>query len=136
MGFQHGRRPRGSSRYRPVRGTGPAQPARPWNDPSWTPPSDAFDDGPVSEVSLSPDYLCELPLWGCNWWDLHLSPGLLNALADWQANFDAGYDPKTGWRDDQTRESWKKEAARLTERLRYALPNVEVHVDLWPLDAR
>ena len=47
-------------------------------------------------VKLMPEYTIELPLWLCDWWELRLPSDLLDRLADWQAMFDANFDPLQG----------------------------------------
>ncbi len=89
------------------------------------------------EVKLMPDYCCGFPLWYRNWWTLGLSTDLLNALADWQDDFDGNFDPIDlgGWRNPGTRHAWTDQAEVLTGRLRKELqPEVELIVDLWPLE--
>lgn len=84
-----------------------------------------------------PEYSVELPLWISDWWELGLSPDLLNQLADWQEVFDTNFDSMEGWRTETARESWKLEGDRLAGELRKALPsNIELHVDLWPVQPR
>jgi hypothetical protein len=85
-------------------------------------------------VKLRPEYTVELPLWLADWWELGLKPALLNDLADWQAVFDEFFDPSDGWADAVVRDNWERDAERLIERLRAALPpGVALEVDLWPL---
>ena len=81
-----------------------------------------------------PEYVCELPLWGCERWELGLEPALLDDLADWQSFFDRRFDSMQGWHDTAAREEWAARATLLAARLRGALPDdVELSIDLWPL---
>jgi hypothetical protein len=67
-----------------------------------------------------PEYAVELPLWNCDCQQLRLQPELLDDLADWQAEFDAHFDPYKGWTDPAVRQRWEERADRLVERLREA----------------
>jgi hypothetical protein len=81
-----------------------------------------------------PDYSADLPLWGRDWEPLNLPPYLLDRLAQWQDDFDAHFDSFGGWKSNDARYRWSREALRLETELREALPDdVELEVDFWPL---
>ncbi len=64
-----------------------------------------------------------------------LAAALLDGLASWRQEFDDNYDPMTGWTSHEIRANWAKEARNLEFELRRSLPeNVELTVDLWPLE--
>lgn len=112
------------------------EPARPWNDPRWRPPTDDGLDTDTA-VTLMPEYGVELPLWGMDWWRLGLTPELLNALADWQEQFNAGFEPDAGWRDGGDSSAWERRATELVEALRSELPpTISLTVNLWPIPSR
>jgi hypothetical protein len=87
----------------------------------------------IGPLKVMPDYCAELPLWGPDWESLHLDPALLDRLADWQDDFDANFVAGKGWKTPEARNRWSREAVRLEDQLRQALPDVEITVDLWPL---
>ena len=60
-------------------------PRRAWLSPEWKRPGP-----PVipDKVRFFPDYLADLPLWGVSWQNPPLSRDLLQALCDWQDEFD------------------------------------------------
>jgi hypothetical protein len=112
----------------------PRPPDHEWNVTGWARHSAARRLDPDVPVKLMPEYSVELPIWNYSWRDLGLEPSLLDALADWQAEFDAHFDPERGWTDDSVRARWAEESERLVARLRLALPSdVRLDVDLWPL---
>ena len=108
---------------------------RPWHDSSFVAPTRQANDEPCRIVKLMPDYMCELPLWYCEWWALGLLPPVLDRLVDLQSDFDANFSPERGWRSEAVRDEWAERARRIVEELREALPSgLELEVDLWPLD--
>ncbi len=85
-------------------------------------------------LKLMPDYSAHLPLWGRDVEPLNLPPYLLDRLAQWQDEFDANFDPFGGWKSNEVRDRWSREALRLETELREALPDdVDLEVDFWPL---
>jgi hypothetical protein len=90
-----------------------------------------LESGPLK---LMPEYGIDLPLWGRSLDSLDLSPYLLERLAQWQEDFEANFDPFSGWKSTESRDRWSREAERLEVELRAALPaGDELVVDLWPL---
>jgi hypothetical protein len=53
-------------------------------------------------VRFGPDYLADLPLWGISWYNPPFSRKLLQALCDWQDEFDDHGIEK--WPDDEWNE--------------------------------
>ena len=86
-------------------------------------------------VKLMPEYGVDLPLWRHRVETLGLSRELLDRLARWQEDFEANFDPFSGWKSVESRERWSREAGPLEADLRAALPKgVDLEVDLWPLN--
>jgi hypothetical protein len=111
----------------------PEPPKRAWNHPTWTPPIDD-DPDPITTLKLMPDYGVELPLWGADWWQLGLSPRLLDDLADWQEQFNNDFRSETGWTNDQLAADWARRADELAAALRDELPaTIPLAVNLWPI---
>ncbi len=109
----------------------PEETPRPWRHGMPTSPH-VLD--PEVPLILMPEYAVELPLWNHDWEELGLSPGLLDALADWQEIFDSNFDSEDGWRDLSVRETWARQADALADRLRRSLPaGLALKVCLWPL---
>ena len=82
-----------------------------------------------------PEYQCVLPLWPVNWWELSLSPSLLDDLADWQQAFDDGFYETKGWKSVEAAAAWEADAGLLIDRLRNELGGrFELDIDLWPLE--
>jgi hypothetical protein len=111
-------------------------------NPWWHPGKDDLDrDEPLpDEIELAPDYSAELPLWGCDgsgmmaWQDTKFSPGLLDRLAAWQQEFDAGFHWEKGWRSAEIRDRWASQAEELTADVRTELgTRAKLTVRLWPL---
>ena len=108
--------------------------ARPWNEPGWLPSANEIEFE-TEVVCLSPDYSADLPLWGCNWWTLGLTVELLNALADWQEDFDRSFRHDTGWTDEAAANAWAHRGGELADALRNALPpTIALEVSLWPIE--
>jgi hypothetical protein len=84
----------------PSKSVGPEpRPKRAWLSPDWKRPGP-----PVipEKVRFGPDYLADLPLWGISWYNPPLSRKLLQALCDWQDEFDDHGIEK--WPDDEWNE--------------------------------
>jgi hypothetical protein len=109
---------------------------RPWNDQRSTRNRDAGKNAPSTatcRVKIMPEYQAELPLWGQDWKSLNFSATLLNRLADWQDDFDANFDPLSGWKTSEARQKWAERSIELIAELQ-AVKSVELEIDLWPLD--
>jgi hypothetical protein len=112
-------------------------------NPWWQPGEDdlGWDDPLPDVIELAPDYGAELPLWGdgfgnIGWEYTKFSPGLLDRLAAWQQEFDAGFHWESGWRSAEIRDHWASEAGELAGDVRAELgPRANLVVRLWPLDA-
>jgi hypothetical protein len=93
----------------------------------------------VGRLRLSSDYGAEWPLWsdGEGMVDptAHGVPAALCAeLRAWQALFDAGFDPDSGWRSGSVERQYARRAIDLLRRLQAELgADVTVSLDLWPL---
>jgi len=61
------------------------RPRRAWLSPGWERPGPPITP---KTVRFGPDYLADLPLWGISWYNPPLSRKLLQALCDWQDEFD------------------------------------------------
>jgi hypothetical protein len=96
-------------------------PRRAWLEEGWRRP------GPPKiplRVGFGPDYMGDLPVWGVDWQNPPLSRKLLQALVDWQNEFDDhGIDqwPEADW------VAWQAEGERLLPWLQRELgPNVTI----------
>jgi hypothetical protein len=59
---------------------------------------------------------------------------LLDALADWQVQFDTDFHYETGWISEDLAAGWAQRGEELAAALRQALPpTIPLHVDLWPV---
>jgi hypothetical protein len=98
-------------------------------------------DEPIDRVKLMPEYGCDVPLWAGGNLDvddcrqLGLSVGLIERLVAWQSEFDASFDVELAWsKHPAAREPWRAEAQVLAADLRLELREVQLTVDLWPVD--
>jgi hypothetical protein len=96
-----------------------------------------------SSLCLMTDYGAGTPLWigGENLSDLeplNLGPHLVRSLLSWQHHFDEHflYDREPSWDRPASRDWYAQEGARLHERLRRALPDIQVTLDLWPVTGK
>ena len=81
------------------------------------------------KVRFGPDYLADLPLWGISWDNPPLSRALLQALCDWQDEFDDHGIEK--WPADEWNE-WFERGKSLANRVRRELgPSVWVDLDFF-----
>ena len=112
------------------------------DDPPWWHPGqpDPSRDQPLpAVVELKPDYSAELPLWGkgfgnISWNFTKFSPELLDWLAAWQQDFDAGFHYNRGWRSEELRDRWASQADSLAADVQAELgTRAKLVVDLWPL---
>lgn len=93
----------------------------------------------MRRLKLSSDYGAGWPLWtdreGVADPAAHGVPADIRAdLRAWQALFDTGFDPDSGWRGDAVERQYAHQAIDLLRRLRSALDaDAEVTLDLWPL---
>lgn len=85
-------------------------------------------------IELSPEYGQEVPLWR-EVSSAHVPDSLMLKLKAWQSTFESHFDPETGWDSDLVKDRWATEAVALEAELRgAAVGEVEVEVDLWPLN--
>jgi hypothetical protein len=88
-------------------------------------------------VEFSPDYGTAFPLHADDE-DLRVIPGsLLDRIWEWKRFFDEKFDPdhEGGWESVPDREWWSNEADEIAAELRAVLPpEIELNVDLWPLN--
>jgi hypothetical protein len=111
--------------------------------------------GPVSDISserrvirLFPDYGRDWPLWenSTATWDVGytttpemygLSGALTRDMADWNALWEANFDPFDGWTDEVARDQWRIAGIAITARLRAeVLSFADVIYEPWPLGSR
>ena len=97
---------------------------RAWLSPGWKRP------GPPTtpeKVRFGPDYLADLPLWGVSWHNPPLHRELLQALCDWQDEFDDHGVER--WPEDDWN-LWIEKGKVLATQVRRALgPSVELDVE-------
>ena len=86
-------------------------------------------------ITLMPEYGVEVPLWPQeDETDTLVSPGLRAKLMAWQDLFATGFG-QSGWRSDEVKVRWAKQAVVLANELREEVAGrVEVEVDLWPMN--
>ncbi len=68
---------------------------------------------------MFPDYHADLPLWGVDWYNPPLSRDLLQALCEWQEEWEA--DDADGMSTDEEFDAWESEGDRLAERVQSEL---------------
>jgi hypothetical protein len=107
------------------------KPRRAWLLPNWKRP------GPPPKrdiVRFAPDYHADLPLWGVSWQNPPLSRDLLQALCDWQDEFDDHGIER--WPDDEW-DRWFARGKDLAIRVIHELgPSVTLNVEFFDqLDA-
>ncbi|WDH79722.1 hypothetical protein PTQ19_04570 [Microbacterium esteraromaticum] len=96
-------------------------------------------------IRLFPDYGRDWPL-GENstpTWDVGytttpdmywLSEDLTRDMAEWNAHWDANFDPFGGWKDDAVRERWRQDGAAIAKRLQAEVADfADVSYEPWPL---
>ncbi len=86
------------------------------------------------------DYWAESPLWGPGGVQhpevLGLSAELCSRLLAWEDHFERHFDHELGWDSLESRKWYSDQVDELIRGLRRELgPDVELMVDLWPLDA-
>jgi hypothetical protein len=91
-------------------------------------------------VRLMSDYWAGSPLWGPGGVqypeDLGLSADLGSRLLAWEDHFERHFDHERGWDSLESRKRYGDNVDDLVRDLRRELgPDVELVVDLWPLDA-
>ena len=63
-----------------------------------------------------------------------LSGDLTRDMAEWNAFWDAMFDPFDGWKDDAARERWRRDGLAIAERLREEVAGfADVSYEPWPL---
>jgi len=99
-------------------------------------------------IRLFPDYGRDWPLWenSTPTWNVGytttpemygLSEELTRDLAEWNALWDADFDPFDGWKSDVSRERWRRDGIDIVARLRAEVAEVaDVKYEPWPLDNR
>lgn len=99
-------------------------------------------------IRLFPDYGRDWPLWenATPTWDAGytttpdaygLSDGLARDLADWNALWEANFDPIEGWTDDTARSKWREDGLAIAARLQTEVADfADVTYEPWPLDGR
>jgi len=66
-----------------------------------------------------------------------LSDDLTRDIAEWNALWDANFDPFDGWKSDAARERWRKDGADVVARLRAEVADfADVKYEPWPLGSR
>jgi hypothetical protein len=90
-------------------------------------------------IELSNDYAAETPIWvdGGLLVDLDrlgISGHLQDSLIAWQRHFEEHFRPLLAWDSPQSRAAYAEAGPVLLDRLRRALPHVEVTLDMWPLN--
>ncbi|WP_242090124.1 hypothetical protein [Microbacterium lacticum] len=99
-------------------------------------------------IRLFPEYGRNWPLWENSTpaWDVGytttpemygLSEDLTRDMADWNALWEANFDPFDGWKSDAARERWREEGVRVATRLRAEVADfADVKYEPWPLGRR
>jgi hypothetical protein len=95
--------------------------------------------GPT-RIRLMSEYSAESPLWGHGGVqfpeDLGLSADLGSRLLAWEDHFERHFDHELGWDSLESRKWYGDHVDELVRDLQQELgPDVELVVDLWPLDA-
>ncbi|WEG07566.1 hypothetical protein PU630_09865 [Microbacterium horticulturae] len=71
---------------------------------------------------------------------VRLSDELTRDIAEWNALWDANFDPFDGWKSDAARERWRKDGADVVARLRAEVADfadfADVKYEPWPLGSR
>ncbi len=100
------------------------------------------------EIRLFPDYGRDWPLWenSTPTWDVGytttpdtygLSAELTRDIAEWNALWDANFDPFDGWKNDAAREQWRNDGAEISKRLSVEVAEfADVKYEPWPLASR
>lgn len=89
-------------------------------------------------IELSNDYAAETPIWvdGGLLVDLDLlgiDQHLQDSLIAWQRHFEEHFRPLLAWDSRESRAAYAQGGPVLLDRLRRALPHVEVTLNMWPL---
>lgn len=96
-------------------------------------------------IRLFPDYGRDWPLWenSTPTWDAGytttpetygLSAELARDISQWNAQWEVGFDPFDGWKDDAVRARWRQEGFAIAARLRAEVAEfADVSYEPWPL---
>ncbi|UOQ88583.1 hypothetical protein MUN74_15105 [Agromyces endophyticus] len=96
-------------------------------------------------IRLFPEYGRDWPLWenSTPTWDVGytttpemygLSDDLTRHIAEWNALWNANFDPFDGWKDDAARERWREEGVAIAGRLAAEVADfADVSYEPWPL---
>lgn len=96
-------------------------------------------------IRLFPEYARAWPLWenSTPTWDVGytttpetygLSAELTRDMAEWNAQWEAAFDPFDGWKDDAARARWRQEGVAIAARLRAEVAEfADVSYEPWPL---
>lgn len=99
-------------------------------------------------IRLFPEYGRDWPLWenSTPTWDVGytttpemygLSEELTRDLAEWNALWDANFDPFDGWKSGAAREQWREDGVAIVARLRAEVVDfADVQYEPWPLRSR
>lgn len=88
---------------------------------------------------LASDYGADTPIWidGALLLDLDrlgIDEQLRTDLIGWQRTFEEHFTPTLAWDGPEPRRRYAEQGPALVDRLRTALPDVPVEIDLWPLE--
>jgi hypothetical protein len=89
-------------------------------------------------ILVTSDYGAETPIWVdrallTDLTPLGISPHLRDALVAWQRDFEEHFRPTFSWDSPAAKAAYAEAGPILLDRLRRALPNVSVELDLWPV---
>lgn len=99
-------------------------------------------------IRLFPDYGRDWPLWenSTPTWDVGyttapemygLSHELTRDIAEWNALWDANFDPFDGWKTDAAREQWGRDGEDIATRLATEVAEfADVKYEPWPIGHR
>lgn len=101
-----------------------------------------------AQLTFAPDYAAPTPLWEIardgggvlsveHLTTLGLTDHLITGLVDWQRFFDAHFSStRPHWDSPGSAERFGSRGKRLHDRLTRALPDVQITLDLWPLEPK
>ena len=87
-------------------------------------------------VRMVNEYGCPWPFWGeeglLDEEDFPLPRDLTAEVLTWTRNFDAHFDPESGWPTVEQRDAHRREGERLAERVQDAVgPGTTIDLDVW-----